>query len=470
MKGNRMKDQNAIVEKDIEVDFDLNPTDLYLHISDSDWHLTLQSLRDDPVQARVWVVRSNGKSKRDESDLRFLPLHSACAREPPLTVVSALLEAYPEGAGKRDNNGMCPLHYATANHASVEVVQMLIEYCPEALFQRVESSGALPIHLAAQWGVSSISVMECLLRNNNSLASARDAEGLSPLEIAIDAQYNENKVGIISVLRDSMLQEVLESTSTLSSNKSFDGREEIQIDCSPSGVYSQAASKKTRGTASKKTRGAASKKTGGMSVENRLLQKRTEILMNEISKLRRGKKYLKSSVEEQLTLEWDAVHIAMKEMDHKIIEQAGINVERAVKNTTNVRDDEVEVNLDPDEIRDENLNLEKEIKKLDKVYKKYRTKVETVESIMKKLAGTMTHMAKNHTLTMERLKRRESEMLRMSKLRAEKLAELAQEVDAVTTKLTTFDFAEEEKKAFDVMKKEEEVLEKMSDIIRALKS
>lgn len=441
-------------EKDIEVDYDYNPTLLYLHISDSDWYQTLHSIQDNPTQARIWVVKTENKGKRNQSQCRFLPLHSACAREPPLVVVSALLEAYPEGAGKKDDNGMCPLHYATANHASAEVVRVLINYYPQALFQRVESSGALPIHLAAQWGVSSISVMEHILENNNSLAAARDGDGLCPLEIAIDADYIENKVGIINLLRDSMLQETLEHSSTLTSKKSTESMSKIEIDCSPSDPNKHLKSKSQT-----------------KSMNSKLYRKRSEMLTKEIKKLRSGSAYIKSSAEEQIALEWEAVHMALDELDQRMYDQKEKNANiDIIKHTICSRDDAVEVNLDPEEVRDENIKLETEIKKLDKVYNQYLSKVETVELIIKRLAETMTNAAKNHTVTMTRLKKRESEMLRMNKLRAKKLAELAKEVDAFASNLSSYDYKKQEKKAFNVMIKEQQVLEKMSEIIRALKS
>ena len=51
-------DSDSFSDSDEEVDFDLNPTDLYLYISDSNWFETLQTLKKSPIQAKIWVVKT----------------------------------------------------------------------------------------------------------------------------------------------------------------------------------------------------------------------------------------------------------------------------------------------------------------------------------------------------------------------------------------------------------------------------
>lgn len=88
-----------------EVNYANGVTDLYDAISNSQWERAFDSLKSRPQEARTWVVRYK------EDDIkgimwRFLPLHSACARQPPQSIVASLIQAYPEGAGCCDDQGM----------------------------------------------------------------------------------------------------------------------------------------------------------------------------------------------------------------------------------------------------------------------------------------------------------------------------------------------------------------------------
>ena len=98
----------------------MNPHFLFNSLS------SIQNLinKQDPDQAATWVVRHYEPDEEDGEDeeleimWRFLPLHSACARQPPASVVTALLCAYPDGAKCQDDQGMYALHYACGNQAS----------------------------------------------------------------------------------------------------------------------------------------------------------------------------------------------------------------------------------------------------------------------------------------------------------------------------------------------------------------
>ncbi len=443
-------------DRDIEVDYDFNPTQLYLCISDSNWYETLRSLKENPIQGRIWVVRTENRYERNENTCRFLPIHSACAREPPLSVVAALLESYPEGAMKQDDNGMYPIHYACANHASAEVIQLLLNYYPDGRYQRIETSGALPIHLAAQWGVSSIMVMKHLLRENNSLASARDSEGLSPLDIAIDAEYREGKVDIINILRDAVLQDTIEYSSTISSSRgaSCDEDEDANED---SDAENETA---------EHTNGEEYTQTA-------------EELKKEILNLQNKKAYIKASVNDQLELEWSAVKTALGAMEQKIRcmeDRTQSNANEAETRDSSPMEDNPAVESRDDKsdtletVRAENRKIEDELEKLDDIYDAHLFKAGSVERIIKDLADTITKIATGHNATIARLRKMESEMVKTSQLRAAKLKELSSEVDTITSKLCSSGIQHAEKKAFDVLKKEQEILEKMGDIIRVLKS
>jgi len=195
-----------------EVEYELNSTDLYECICDLDWDSTLHIIATNPVEAKIWVIkRESQEVEEGETPGRFLPLHSACSRNPPRSVISALIDVYPEGCNTRDDDGMYPIHYATANQASYNVINLLLQTCPEANFFRIESQGSLPIHLAAQWGVSSLDVLDILLENCYSLSCAKDNEGKTPLEVALASDYDGKEL-LVERLRDA-LEEVLDEST-----------------------------------------------------------------------------------------------------------------------------------------------------------------------------------------------------------------------------------------------------------------
>jgi hypothetical protein len=190
----------------LEVDYDKNLTELYKAITDQDWDTAIRVCRQDPDQAATWVVRhyepEDGEDA-DEEELeimwRFLPLHSACARQPPATVVTALLRAYADGAKCQDDQGMYALHYACGNQASRDVVRLLLVSYPEAA-QMVDPRGMLPIHYLACWGPSSTAVVDMLLVANRNVSDIRDMDGNTPLDLAREGDYPD-KDAVIQTLR-----------------------------------------------------------------------------------------------------------------------------------------------------------------------------------------------------------------------------------------------------------------------------
>ena len=92
-------------DTEFEVNYDNNVTALYQAISNSQWDVALETLQNYPQEARTWVVRYKEDNTKGIM-WRFLPLHSACARQPPNSVIASLLQAYPQGAGSCDDQGM----------------------------------------------------------------------------------------------------------------------------------------------------------------------------------------------------------------------------------------------------------------------------------------------------------------------------------------------------------------------------
>jgi hypothetical protein len=178
-----------------EVDFDRNVTSLYDAIVKSDWDQASRACRRSPIEAETWVVRRDherGEGPDGDGDIlwRFLPLHSACARRPPLSFVIDLLNAYPDAARAKDESGMYPIHYACGNRASKSVIKELVECFPRAL-QEADPQGMLPLHYIAQWGPSEDGVVELLMDVCAESALALNSEGMSPLNLCREAKYDD---------------------------------------------------------------------------------------------------------------------------------------------------------------------------------------------------------------------------------------------------------------------------------------
>jgi hypothetical protein len=226
----------------LEVDYDKNLTELYRAITDQDWETAVRVCNEDPDQAATWVVRHYEPEEDEETDeeleimWRFLPLHSACARQPPASVVSALLRAYPDGARCQDDQGMYTLHYACGNQATRDVIRLLLLSFPEAAHM-VDPRGMLPIHYLACWGPSSIAVVDMLLVANRNVAKSRDMDGNTPMDLAKEGDYPE---------RDSVLAALRKWIANGPSNDSV----------SRAGASHKSASRSTATKRSTKTQGS----------------------------------------------------------------------------------------------------------------------------------------------------------------------------------------------------------------------
>ena len=193
----------SIEPSQLEVDYDKGATDLYEAICNCDWDLAVEYIRKNPQEARTWVVRhyQDGDDEEEKEIMwRFLPIHSACARDPPAFVISALLKAYPDGAHCIDDQGMYALHYACGNQASREVIRLLLvansmaAKCPDP-------RGMLPIHYLACWGPSSVSIIDMVMVANRDVGKAQDNDGNTPLDLAMEGDYPERDAVVVVLKR-----------------------------------------------------------------------------------------------------------------------------------------------------------------------------------------------------------------------------------------------------------------------------
>lgn len=206
----------------LEVDYDKNPTELYTTICAGEWEAASTIARDSPDQARTWVVRHDPEGG-GEILWRFLPLHSACARQPSDTLIEALLEAFPDAAACKDDQGFLPLHYACGNRASDVVVNMLLIVNPQAAKIQDPYGGKLPLHHLSQWGASSAGVINMLLSVYPESVRIQDSGGFTPLELAKAANYPGRNVVITALKRCEIASKMRSQSSGPSDDQNDEG-------------------------------------------------------------------------------------------------------------------------------------------------------------------------------------------------------------------------------------------------------
>jgi len=171
-----------------EVDFDLNPTGVFLALHGKKWNLVIERTKVYPSEASTWVVRhrspgeekalapDNGSSSSDRLEAvavasprsgsqvehksgqkvlrwRMLPIHLAVLFCSPSDVIKTLLKAHPTGCSAHDDRGMLPLHLAFRSGCSQEIVLLLLDVYPEAI-EQVDNKGRLPSMLAPKKSMS----------------------------------------------------------------------------------------------------------------------------------------------------------------------------------------------------------------------------------------------------------------------------------------------------------------------------
>lgn len=124
-----------------------------------------------------------------------LPLHDAAANqrgEHALSVVTALLKAYPHAARQKNNDGCLPLHCAAQDQKgeyAVAVVMALFNAYPAGAQEKDSRYGRLPLHFAARFQTEAhgVAVVTALLNAYPSAAQqADDRHGDLPADAALD--------------------------------------------------------------------------------------------------------------------------------------------------------------------------------------------------------------------------------------------------------------------------------------------
>jgi ankyrin repeat protein len=102
--------------------------------TDSHFEAILRRIDEHPEEARV-----------EDYETASLPLHLVLKSDPPLVVVKALAEAYPEALREENDHGLLPLHVACRYGAAPNVAQYLIDQYPEAVARPTRTQTGLQV-------------------------------------------------------------------------------------------------------------------------------------------------------------------------------------------------------------------------------------------------------------------------------------------------------------------------------------
>ena len=127
-----------------ELDFDENPSELYLLLQRRDWNGAMERVASFPEEATYWISRKEVDGKLR---WRLLPIHGAIIFCAPETMIKCLLEAYPESASAKDDQGMLPLHLSYRMGSPAPVVEVLLDAFPESLDVK-DRKGRTPLVMA----------------------------------------------------------------------------------------------------------------------------------------------------------------------------------------------------------------------------------------------------------------------------------------------------------------------------------
>jgi len=127
-----------------ELDFDVNPSELYLLLQRRDWDGATERLKECPHEATHWISRRelDGKLR-----WRLLPIHGAIIFSAPDTMVRQLVESYPDSVSMKDDQGMLPLHLSYRMGSPASVVEVLLEAFPESIEVK-DRKGRTPVTMA----------------------------------------------------------------------------------------------------------------------------------------------------------------------------------------------------------------------------------------------------------------------------------------------------------------------------------
>jgi len=118
----------------------------------------------------------------------YLALHWATQNQPPIQILKALYEVYPDAISLKDVDGKLPLHHIIESNVPVDKVQYLIERYPEG--SRVQcNDGWTALHWASQRHTTEDVLDAVLAGDHKQAAMLQNKEGKLPLHIAASSGH-----------------------------------------------------------------------------------------------------------------------------------------------------------------------------------------------------------------------------------------------------------------------------------------
>jgi len=447
---------------ELEVDYESDVTALYHAISNSQWNDAHEALMANPQEARTWVVRYKEDDKKGVM-WRFLPIHSACARQPPESIIRSLLEAYPEGAADCDDQGMYPLHYAGGNQASADVIRLLVQAFPNCA-TICDPTGMLPIHYMAQWGPSEPKAIDALLHANPQ-TNVRDDQGNTPLRYAEEGDYPLRQEMIASLkkgpITNTTKRKPQNSLPPISRrNINFNSNPQASTTTAPTGPLSLHS-----GGGKDDSSSLASNHAAPMQVVYRTPNSDTTVnsfsnntsarshppsanktvnkLNAQINKLRAEIEFNAAEYEEKLTEQREEHEMTTSNFDDQIKKSMNDNdeIRGEIRSKTEygryVEDRIGEVEKDINHYYDDNDRVEKELARYKEELRMEKAKAETFRMKINTLSSKMKIMIEDQNRIEKNLVNIEDDMKNASEERKKKLQELYDEEVKYSQELMT---------------------------------
>ena len=170
-----------------------------------------------------------------------LMLHEACRNNPPLSVISALVDEYADAIKAKGGKGYLPLHYACATDASTDVVRKLLETFPASIRMRDTNDLMIPLHFACKWGASS-DIIEILAGAYPEGKQVRDIYAKTPMDYANELRGHERSA-VLKVLERSYHSR---STRSFRSAPSIDASLSDAVSIASRSIHSELRTTKTQ--------------------------------------------------------------------------------------------------------------------------------------------------------------------------------------------------------------------------------
>jgi len=150
------------------------------------------------MEAATWVTKKNPQG------WKALPIHLACIRRAPLSVIKSLIQAYPDGAKEKSHNGDLPIHLAIRFGASDQVWNHLYQAYPECEQMKDHDGSTYMDLMKARMGLKSY---DDKVENQNEKLQEWQTDDLSIVVVGASGDLAKKKTypSLLALYADSFL-------------------------------------------------------------------------------------------------------------------------------------------------------------------------------------------------------------------------------------------------------------------------